>query len=453
MKTIKNNIILLSLTLLAISSCKKFVEVSQPKNQITTSEVFADSTDANAAVIGVYINMMGSAMGYDSGGLTVFSGLSADEIYQTSNNSVYNQFYVNNISSTNSTNNGLWISAYSYIYTLNACVEGITASGGIQPSAKAQLIAEARFVRAFQYFNLVNLYGGVPVVTSTDYNVTRLTGRSSTDQVYNQIISDLQFAEANLNNSTAFERPTPYAAGALLAKVYLYTGKSGMAETEASKVINSGVFNLEPNLNSVFLASSAETIWKLLPVAPNTATFEALFFVPSSSGATPRYVLTPSLFGSFEAGDQRVVNWIHVNSVAGKTYPFPYKYKQATTSSPNEDYVMLRLADQYLIRAEAEVNQNKLTAAVADLNTIRNRAGLPNSGASDQASILAAIQRERRSEFFCEWGSRWFDLKRWNLSGSALNALKSNLTANALLYPVPSQQITSNPDLTQNPGY
>ena len=453
MKTKKNNIIILFLTFLALSSCKKFVEVSQPKNQITTAQVFADSTDANAAILGVYINMMGSALGYDSGGLTVFTGLSADELFQTSNNTVYNQFYVNNISSSNSTNNGLWIGAYNYIYALNACIEGVTASKGIQPSAKAQLIAEARFVRAFQYFYLLNLYGGVPVVTGTDYNVTRLTGRSSTDLVYNQIIADLQFAESNLNSSTAFERPTPYAASALLAKVYLYTGKSGLAETEASKVINSGVFTLEPDLNNVFLASSAETIWKLLPVAPNTATFEGLFFVPSSSNATPRYVLTPSLFSSFETGDQRIVSWIQVNTVAGKPYPYPYKYKQGTTTSPNEDYVMLRLADQYLIRSEAEVNQDKLTAAVNDLNVIRNRAGLPNAAASDHASILAAIQRERRSEFFCEWGNRWFDLKRWNLSGSALSAVKSNLTANALLYPVPIQQITANPDLTQNPGY
>lgn len=454
MKNIFKHLLILVFCLLLFPSCKKFVEVPQPKNQIVTSQVFADSTDANAAILGIYISMMNSPMSVSSGGMTLFPGLSSDELYQTANNTTYNQFYVDNIQPNNSTVNGLWNAAYSYIYSSNACIEGITASTGISKSSKNALIAEARFIRAFENFYLVTLYGPVPLVNSTNFSINRLVGRNSTDQVYAQIISDLQFAELNLTNGAgANDRPTSFAASALLAKVYLYNGKYDLAQSEASKVINSGNFSLETDLNNVFLSSSGETIWKLDPVAPNAATWEGVFFVTSSSKAIPKYVLTPSLYNAFEAGDMRQANWVQVNTVAGKSYPYPYKYKQGSTSTPVEGYVVLRLAEQYLIRAEAEANQNDLISAAADVDKIRTRAGLLNTLATDKAGIMSAIEQERRVEFFCEWGNRWFDLSRWNLASSILSPLKPNWSQFDKLYPIPSRQIDANPNLVQNPGY
>src|SRR6185312_774759 len=263
---------IMALAITAAVSCKKLVETGQPKNQITAGEVFADSANANAAIAGIYIGMMNTLMGFGSGALTLYPALSADELYPTANSAVINQFYVNNLLSNNTTNNGLWTQAYFYIYSANACIEGVSASPGISPAARNQMAAEARFVRAFIYFHLVNLYGAVPLVTSADYNTSRLLPRAAPVQVYAQITADLQFAEAGLGAALANDRPTASAASAMLARVYLYQGKNDLVQAEATKVISSGRFQLEPDPNKVFLAASREVIWKLDPLQGGGAT-------------------------------------------------------------------------------------------------------------------------------------------------------------------------------------
>lgn len=447
-------IVIAILGISTVFSCKKFIDIGQPKNQLTSAEVFADSTDATASILGVYITIMNNSLGLSSGGLTLFPGLSADELYETSVNTTYNQYYVDDVLTTNNINNGFWSAGYNYIYSANACIEGVTQSTGISAAGKVRIIAEARFFRGFVYFSLVNLYGGVPLVTTANYQVSGVAARSAPDLVYAQITADLQYAEANLGNNTgANDRPNALAASALLAKVYLYEGKYDLAQTEAAKVINSGSFRLEPDLNNVFLSRSSETIWQLdLPFVKYT--WEGQNFVPTSVKAIPRYVLTAGLYASFEPGDRRQTNWIKVNTVSAQNYPYPFKYKNnATATSATENYVVLRLADQYLIRAEAEANQNDFSDAANDLNTIRNRAGLPNSTATGKPSLMSAIVNERRREFFCEWGNRWFDLKRENLAVAVLGQVKTNWNINDELYPIPITQINNNPNLVQNPGY
>ncbi|SDE98003.1 Starch-binding associating with outer membrane [Mucilaginibacter pineti] len=450
-------IILLCLCpVLAISSsCKKFVQIDAPKNQIISDKVFADSTDVNAAVLGIYINMMQAfGLSFSSGGVTTYPALSSDEIYQSTTD-INSQFYANNISNTNDTNTALWTLAYNFIYGTNACIEGIEAGTAMSSSQKNILCAEAKCIRAFLYFNLVNLYGPVPLAITTDYNINRLLSRSSADLVYSQIIADLKFAQANLlSSSTISERANYYAATALLAKVYLYRGEYALAKIESDKIINSGQFQLMADLNSVFLATSKETIWRFIPVFPGRETWEAYFFVPSSTTTTPKYILTNKLFSSFETNDLRKSKWVNINIVSGQSYPYPYKYKRTSATSPRtESYVILRFAEQYLIRAEAEANLDNLIGAITDLNMIRNRAGLPNTTASDKTTILLAIENERQAELFCEGGNRWFDLKRTNRANKILSSEKANWKPSAALYPIPQTEINADPNLTQNIGY
>jgi hypothetical protein len=243
------------------------------------------------------------------------------------------------------------------------------------------------------------------------------------------------------------------AASALLSKVYLYEGKNDLAQSEASKVINSGNYSLEPDLNNVFLTGSAETIWQLdLPF--NKYTWEGQAFVPTSAHAVPKYILNPALYNSFEPGDLRVVNWVKTNTKGTNSYNYPYKYKNnVLAANPAEGYVLLRLSEIYLIRAEAELSNGDLAGAANDLNVIRSRAGLSNTEASDGTSLFLAIQNERRHELFCEGGNRWFDLKRWNLATDILNIIKPSWKPNAQLYPIPVSQINADPNLAQNPGY
>jgi len=437
------------------ASCRKFTDAGQPKNQLTSAEVFADSTDANSAMLGLYVNMMQSfALNITSGGMTLYPGLSADELAQTAANATVNEFYVNNISPANTANANLWTSAYKDIYMANAIIAGVS-SPDMSAAARNRITAETKFLRSFIYFNLVNLYGAVPLVTTPDYSISSVVSRTSPEIIYTQLITDLQFAESNLPAvASPNDRATSYAASALLAKIYLYEGKYDLAQAEASKVISSGAFSLVADLNGVFLAGSSETIFKLDPVIPGKPTWEGYTFVPSSASVLPKYALNATLYNAFEAGDLRKAKWIRLNTVRGKQYPYPYKYKQYTSpGTPGEDYVVFRLAEMYLVRAEAEANQNNVSSGIQDVNIIRNRAGLANTSAADKNSLLAAIRQEKRVEYFCEWGNRWLDLKRWNLANQVLSTQKPNWTTNAQLYPVPASEITRNPNLVQNPGY
>lgn len=439
-------------------SCKKLIEIpASPKNQIAASDVFADSADALSAVVGIYNNIStANGINFLSGNIPQYTGLSADELNIANTNTVYVQIKNNVVLVDNSIVESFWNNAYSQLYQVNACLEGVTASTTLSASLKMQLTGEIKVVRALYYFNLINLYGPVPLVTSTDYKVTAQLPRASIDSIYALIIGDLSDARTLLNAnypSSGRARPNLYTASALLAKAYLYRGQWLNAENMAAEVINSGQYQLEQDLNNVFLDGSTEAIWQLPAVSTYSQTSIANTFKPYSSTRIPNYYLTTFLMAAFESGDQRTQKWIGTNMVSGVPYYYPYKYKNTGLTGTVEDYMMLRLGDQYLIHAEASAQQNNLTDAVNDLNIIRLRAGLSASTAVSQTEVLSAIAHERQTELFCEWGDRWFDLKRTGTIDAVLGAEKTGWSSYAALYPVPLAQLLLNPFLTQNPGY
>lgn len=445
----------LILVLFLFASCRKLVDIDSPKNQLTSDKVFADSANATEAVIGMYAKMMPSfSLGFTSGGMTAYPGLAGDELIQTTTD-VNSQFYANNISVQNTTNATLWRTAFSILYSANACIEGVAGSSGLTEAQKAQLTSEARCVRAFVNFYLVNLYGGVPLVLTTDYHLSGNLPRATSGEVYAQIVADLRYAQANLPAQGGItQRANYYAATALLAKVLLYQKDYASALQESDKVIRSGNFQLESNPASVFLSTSRETIWKLLPTYAPRETWEAYYFVPSSATVAPRYVLTNYLLDAFQAGDLRKANWVRSSTIRGQNYSYPYKYKHvASGTATPEHYVLLRLAEQYLIRAEARANLDDLSGARADLNQVRNRAGLASLVLADKAGLLAGILQERRVELFCEWGNRWFDLKRLGQADAVLSQEKPGWRTPAQWFPIPQAEIGANPALQQNAGY
>lgn len=457
----KNRLVFLFLSGLSIFyfSCKKFVEIPIPNNQLVNSAVFADSANATNAVIGIYINMMQAvSLNIASGGLTLYPGLSADELYPTNNVTDENDFYKNEIDVNNNSNSvSLWMNGYSILYSANACLEGL-ANSNITITVKNQLTGEAKFTRAFVFFNLTNLYGPIPLVTSTDYHKNQVLRRSSPDTVFAQIINDLLDAQNLLSSNyptTGRFRPNRFTASALLAKVYLYQKNWEKAEANATEIIDAGIYSLEPDLNNVFLSGSNETIWKLSSVFPGIETWEGYFFLPAGASLMPSYIITNNLLNAFENGDKRKQDWLNKNTVNGNDYYYPYKYKLGYDglTVPLEDYVVFRLSEQYLIRAEARAQQDNLSGAITDLNLIRNRAGLEDTTFSDQTSLLSAIQHERQIELFCEWGNRWFDLKRTGTATEVLSLIKTGFQAKDTLYPIPQTELNSNPFLTQNPGY
>lgn len=440
-------------TIMLLSSCEKFVEVEDPPHQLTDDKVFTSDNSATSAMVSVYIAMMNDQFG-NSGSFVCFSmsslaGMSANELTWTQNNTTaptFQEFSDRKLTPENTYVYAFWRDGYKYIYRLNAVLEGLKTATGMTEEVKTQLGGEARFMRAFCYFYLVNLFGDVPLVLNTNYQENMLLPRMPAEKVWEQIITDLKDAKGMLKAAypTAERlRPNLYTASALLARTYLYTGKWEDAEQEADGIIQSGVYGSGlPVLNTVFKKSSAEAIWQLQPVRANSNTTEGAQFLVLGT-TRPNYELTPQMLGAFEPGDKRKTEWVGFSDpLNNPNWAFPAKYK-AGTGALTEYYVVFRLAEQFLIRAEARAMQGaaKLTGAKQDLNVVRDRAGLLPTLASDQAAVLTAIAQERRVEFFAEFGHRWLDLKRTN---------KVNAEG---LYPVPGPEMRANPKLEQNAAY
>lgn len=448
------------LLIAASISCADFLDVDTPKTELGTSDVFGSDMATSAAMAGIYTNMSLTSGGTSS--LTYAGGMLADETasYSTSTNTI--QLYTNNIIPTNTIINDFWgNSGYYNIYQVNAVLDGMASSPNITPALKTQLEGEALFLRAFHHFNLVNLFGPIPYITTTDYRSNNVASRISVPEVYQHIIDDLKAAQLKLSTDYSFSggeriKPSKSAATALLARVYLFIGNDTLAEEQATAVItNSGTYSLSP-LAQVFLKNSSEAIWQLKPVLVDRNTNEGSTFILT---AAPRFsALRDDFMAAFETNDQRRTSWTSSIVVSGIRYYYPFKYKIRTGASPLNEYSMvLRLAEQYLIRAEARANQNKLASAIDDVDAIRQRAGLPlikiTNPSISKDNLLVVIQRERRMELFTEWGHRWFDLKRLDRATTVLGPLKTGWQPTDALLPLPGTEVLVNSNLSQNPGY
>lgn len=462
MKSKYRNIILFTLLMLVqmalLHSCKKFVEVENPADQLNSDVVFTDSSTATSAITGIYSEMLTNRNLFSNSAVTLYTGMSADELYYYTPG-LKDEFTHNQITPANHVNidNSFWKPAYKNIYAANLAIEKLAQSQSLSASLKNQLTGEAKLIRAFCYFQLANLFGDVPLATASKYTENVSSPRAPVAAVYSQIISDLLDAQNLLPaDYTTGERvrPNKWTAAALLSKCYLYTGNWQKAEAEATGIINSGQYSLETDLNNVFLNSSTEAIWQLIPVRPGFNTYEGLEILPISAFSSPTYLVTTELRNAFETGDNRKVAWIKSRVFNNDTLYYPFKYKVPNSTVLTEYYMVFRLAEQYLIRAEAAINQNKISDAQADINMIRTRAGLANTVASDAPSLKMAIEQERRIELFSEWGNRWYDLKRTGRANVVLAGLKgADWQPTDTLWPIPQPEINLNPSLTQNPGY
>lgn len=438
-------------------SCKKFVEVDSPVSLAENSKVFNDNDGAISAALGVYANMISSNLYLCNGGATIYPALSADELSYNSSDAEILSFQNNSIIANNGTGiyTRLWVPGFRNIYFANAVIEGLTNSTKLNDSVKKQLEGEMLVARAFNYFYLINLFGGVPFITSTDYRVNRIMPRTPPDKIYNQLIGDLLNAKGLLPDeypSAMKARPNKWTAAALLSRIYLYEEDWVNAEMQASSVINSNEYSLESDIDNVFSQSSNETIWQFANDYRNTG--DGATFIPPSSSSRPAYSITAYLLNAFDPGDLRKEKWIKSNIVRGQTFYYPYKYKIRSSTPVSEYYIALRLAEQYLIRAEARAKQGNIDGALEDINIIRVRAGLPDTTASDQSSVLSVILKERQAELFCEWGNRFFDLKRTGDINQILGMIKAPYWQQTdALYPIPLSELQNNPALIQNPGY
>jgi starch-binding outer membrane protein, SusD/RagB family len=461
------NLIYLLASLLSgagLTGCNKLIEIGAPLNQLVTSSVFSDTATAESAVLGMYSMVANGLGGVDMGTATsMFNGMSSDEGYYFQ--TYYDEFFQNALTPSFYYIDSYWSGIYTDIYNANSLIAGDSASS-LPASYRARVIGEAKFVRALCYFYLVNEYGAVPLVLTTDVQASTNQPRDSVGTVYNQILKDLTDARGALPADLSLYggnaiRATTWAAEALLARVYVYRGDWSQSEAMATAVIgNPGLFSMQSDLTQVFLAGSTEGILQFPP--PFAFSWMANTLGSASYSPTPNFVLSDSLYAAFETGDLRLADWVGVKNYGGTNYPYPNKYTYVSGIGPVQDAQFLRMSEQYLIRAEAETRQGNFGPAAADVNVVRTRAGLAGTTANNMPSLMAAIEHENRIEFFCEWGHRWLDLNRLpGIANPSLTRADEVYPVDKTtpwqpydaLFPIPLPEITTNANLTQNPGY
>ncbi len=378
-----------------------------------------------------------------------------------------------------------WSDAYAMIANANLAIAQVSActDPALTPERKNQILGEARFMRSFTYFDLVRLFGPVPIAlnpvnqkNSETLISSVLIPQSSVDTVYETILNDLWFAKATVRDVAATSSKFTISKGAvnsMLAKVYatMPTHNWDSVAYYCDQVIPN--YSLVPDFNFLWdnnHKNNSEAIWELT-YAGYGAGDQIGNWVPSQfigSGWKKFETPTNDLINAFIADNDTArfhasisfVNygwsdpyWKNVNS-----YPILSKYNDPNNGT--NDFYLIRLADILLLRAEAYNAKGDLVNAAALVNKVRARAKLDPITASNQNDMELAIEKERRLELAFE-GHRWFDLLRTGRAIAVMNAQKdgngNNLNYNVqpymLVYPIPQTQLDLNPLLVQNPGY
>ncbi len=343
-------------SVILLQGCTKLIDVGSTPNQLTTDKVFADTGSAVAAMVSTYalFNV------FIDPSYNVNMSLYTDELSFTLNTQDFIEFYQSRIPVVNGTNSNIWSYLYFAIYQCNDIIAQLKNSTTLPASYVSDLSCEAKFLRAYAYFYLVNFYGHIPLLLTTDVNTNAHAANTDSVTVFQQMVTDLKDAQAGLSEAYRGDgkvRANRYAATALLARVYLEQRDWANAETQAGIVLNSGLFTPLQTPGNVFLANSQETILSFW--TKNGYIADGPDLVPGSGA--PEFPVSPALLNAFEPGDLRRTNWLASTVQNGVTYYFPYKYHNRSPNTTAPEYLMaLRSGEQYLIRAEARAQQGNI---------------------------------------------------------------------------------------------
>jgi len=498
MKNIKNIILLIGVAFFS-SSCEKILE-PEPQGQISLDALFSTEENAITAINGVYQPLIPI---YQN--LLAVTVLASDDSW-TWRNEPESDIFILEQSYTETRN--IWQNCYNGATRANTVLDGIANVPSWSNDDMPLLIeGQAKFMRALYYFNLVRLYGGVPLITEFVGSVEEATlPRASVTQIYDQIKADLDDAinllPTSYSGGSGMEagRPTRYTANILLAYVYLETEEWDTAANEAENVIGNGVLlDYADNFNGTN-ENGTGTLFEIQYTGPGLGTsapHNNSFAPPAFNGLALNLPTDDSLNGTgggpssgngivqaYETGDLRrdvsiatygLANFIDPSQPDGSLY-YVNKYfnQEAVINESPWNVPVYRYADALLVAAEALNEQNYVAdgAAFNYLNEIRTKAGLSvltSVDLTDQASFRAAVRQERRIEFAFEGSKRFHDLNRWGILESTIQiqldflglSFPSNKTSAHpitgkpyFLAPIPDVEFVNNPNLgDQNPGY
>jgi hypothetical protein len=434
-----------------ISSCKKFLDV-QPKDAISDELTIVDKASAQTALRGVYRSLAGDS--YYGNSFQSIGYLGGDNIQWTGSQSIVQQFIEHKVKADNATVAGVWSGIYSTINRANhviAKVPGVI-DATFTDAERNQLTGEAYFIRALAYFDLARAWGGVQIVLTPTLSSADKTGikRSSTAQTYAQVLADLTKAESLLALPTAQNpvRANRETVWALRARYHLYQKEWALAETYAAKVLaNTNYYQLIKPYGAFFNPASAiatkESVFELSYSSTFTNSHRGQWQPPANGGTrqiAPNDAFVALVNNATVGGNRNV---LVAKTSAGLWYGNLYYRSPATDPA----YV-IRIAELYLIRAEARAQLDNTAGALIDLNAVRDRAGLTASLAVTKADVLLAIENERKLEFAFE-PHRWFDLIRTGRAAAVLGLTD----ATKYVLPVPATELLADKSLEQNEGY
>ncbi|WP_190809558.1 RagB/SusD family nutrient uptake outer membrane protein [Flagellimonas sp. S3867] len=463
---------LIVIVFLGLFSCEDELDIV-PITEKASNNFYSNEQELESAVTGVYAQLQnGGLYGLDLIGVGEISAEDSFEEIAANDGGRFGQLDDFSTNAGNDLVGDIWRESFKGIQRANTVLNRITDIEYEDSSLKTNRIGEMKFIRALLYFNLVRLYGDVPLVTTETESPFDFfgQGRTAMAEVYTQIETDLNDAIQDLPVAKASGKPARGAAQALLGDVQLTQGNFSSALTNLEAVVNSAEYALAGTTSEIFGVANegnSEILFEVqfasgfnvdgqLEGSPAGSQFR-----PSGTTANAKghNLPTQAFIDSFEAGDTRLSDYVAVDPGANPFY-FSTKYEVSATGADDggSDHLIIRYSDVILKYAEA-LNENSQTAeAIIQLNAIRSRAGLAATTATTQAEVRAAIRQERRFEFIGE-GHRWFDLKRYGTAVAVMNAFFGStgsivtIDANNLVLPIPQSQLDTDSSITQNPGY
>ena len=441
--------ILFFASLAFFSSCSDFLQ-QEPANYVSDKAVIVDENSANSALNGAY-HLLGNSAYYGGRYFDAGINLAGDNVSWTGSLNFYYDFNTHQYSAENQLLAQAWYGIYATVNQSNQVIDKTNALTNIAEASKKRIIAEATVIRSLAFFDLARTWGNIPVVKEATSSPTQFNGVKQTvaKDVYADIVKDILAVYSDLSSPSDKVHINQAVADAFLARIYLYLEDYNHAEEYATKVISNSYYQLGNIQDLIDSKQTSESIWELA-------------YSTSRTNDQSSYWRSPNDGGRHEWGPSKdLVNLLKDPNVGGDRKAFFADYSTPQVPdyyvgtlyhrSTNDDNVILfRLAEQYLIRAEARAKKQSpdLNGALADINTIRTRSHVPNLvGTLSQSEVIQAIEDENRVEFAIE-PHRWFDLIR---TRKAVEVLKIKDTQT--VFPIPYNDILADKDLVQNKGY
>ncbi len=451
----KRTVFISLLTIVFLGACE--VLDVKPYHSIPADEAITNAQQAESAILGCYDALQSG--GYYGLNYMIFGDLPADNLTHVGVTVTWGEFDNNIILADNGLVESTWVAIYRLLNRVNNALERIPAIDTVNmPAAqKNQAMAELKFLRALAHYDLMRLFGPVPIRTqaiSPDEESLNPPRRDIED-VLLLVNDDLNYAIENLSDAIIRGRASGTAARALKARValhqyYLTQNQNFLTQAvdQATAVINQPGLQLVTDYATLFNVESESNSEAIFQVVYNDQdrNLTARYFAHTS--VEGRYEFAPTTFylSSFDSDDVRNDASVKMAGTA------PYAVKFNDVASGTDPVYVLRLAEMHLVRAEAMILlQGNTDDILNDINLIRQRANLQPVNLTSYQGLMNEVESQRQKEFAFE-GHRWFDLVR---TGRAIEVLDRVTNVNQYLFPIPQAEIIANGNqgMYQNDGY